>query len=237
MSMGTNRFRHRSEAEEIMDDLNSAGHTMEQTLHELEIINKRLGGNRVTINALERLLSRNPPSQKLTIADIGCGRGDILIAVAKWMSKRQGKVELVGIDANPHIIDIARRNSAQYPQIRFETANVFSDRFKNQHYDIIISSLFTHHFKDQDLIALFSLLKQQTKIGVIINDLHRHRLAYYAIKAIVHVFSKSPMVQHDAPVSVLRAFRKEELKEIMAAAGITTYSLQWMWAFRWQLIF
>jgi hypothetical protein len=44
------------------------------------------------------------------------------------------------------------------------------------------------------------------------------------------------MVKYDAPLSVLRAFRKKELIGILQAAGITRYTLRWMWAFRWQII-
>src|SRR5690606_20336869 len=100
-----------------------------------------------------------------------------------------------------------------------------------------ISSLFTHHFKDDALVALFRSLMRQARFGVIINDLHRHWLAYYSIKVIVKCLSRSPMGQHDGPVSVLRAFRKKELIHLLRKAGIHNYSIKWMWAFRYQVIF
>lgn len=233
----TTKFSRRSDEEEIMDDLNSSGEVIDQTLYELDEINKKLGGNQVTIDGIKRLLLKNPPFRKLTIVDIGCGGGDILIEIAKWANKRRLDFELIGIDANPNIIEFARKNASSYPQIRFEVLNIFSPEFRNQSYDIIISSLFTHHFKDEDLISLFANLKKQTKIGVVINDLHRHWLAYYSIKLIVNVLSKSQMVQHDGPVSVLRAFKKKEIKNILKRAGIHQYSIKWMWAFRFQIIF
>lgn len=233
----TTKFSRRSDEEEIMDDLNSSGEVIDQTLYELDEINKKLGGNQVTIDGIKRLLLKNPPFRKLTIVDIGCGGGDILIEIAKWANKRRLDFELIGIDANPNIIEFARKNASSYPQIRFEVLNIFSPEFRNQSYDIIISSLFTHHFKDEDLISLFANLKKQTKIGVVINDLHRHWLAYYSIKLIVNVLSKSQMVQHDGPVSVLRAFKKKEIKNILKRAGIHQYSIRWMWAFRFQIIF
>lgn len=233
----TTKFSSRSDEEEIMDDLNSSGEVIDQTLYELDEINRKLGGNHVTIDGIKRLLLKNPPFRKLAIVDIGCGGGDILIEIAKWANKRRLDFELIGIDANPNIIEFARKNASSYPQIRFEVLNIFSQDFRNQSYDIIISSLFTHHFKDEDLISLFASLKKQTKIGVVINDLHRHWLAYYSIKLIVNVLSKSPMVQHDGPVSVLRAFKKKEIKNILKRAGIHQYSIRWMWAFRFQIIF
>ena len=44
------------------------------------------------------------------------------------------------------------------------------------------------------------------------------------------------MVKNDAKLSVARGFRRQELKEILQAAGITNYTLKWRWAFRWELI-
>lgn len=233
----TPNFASRSNEEEIMDDLNSSGEVIDQTLYELDEINRKLGGNHVTIDGIKRLLLKNPPIRKITIADIGCGGGDILIEIAKWANERKLDVDLIGIDANPNIVNFARKNASNFPQISFEVLNIFSPDFRSQSYDIIISSLFTHHFKDDDLISLFESLKKQAKVGVIINDLHRHWLAYYSIKLIVNVLSKSPMVQHDGPVSVLRAFKKKELVNILRKAGIYQYSIRWMWAFRYQIIF
>lgn len=231
------KFAHRSNEEEIMDDLTSSGAVIDQTLQELDEINRKLGGNSVTIDGLKKLLLKNPPLRKLTIADIGCGGGDILIEIAKWAEKRRLNIDLIGIDANPHIIEFARKNAAAFPQIQFAVHNVFSNEFQEQTFDIIISSLFTHHFKDEELISLFRSLKKQARFGVIINDLHRHWLAYYSIKIIVKLLSKSPMVQHDGPVSVLRAFKRKELQYILKRAGIYNYSIKWMWAFRYQVIF
>jgi hypothetical protein len=51
-----NPFSQRSEQVEIMDDLSCSGKIVDQSLTELDIINKWLGGNEVTINALDQLL-------------------------------------------------------------------------------------------------------------------------------------------------------------------------------------
>ncbi len=233
----THKFTYRSNEEEIMDDLTSSGEVIDQTLKELDEINRKLGGNNVTIDGLKKLLAKNPPLRRLTIADIGCGGGDILIEIARWAEKRRLSIDLIGIDANPHIIEFAKRNAAGFPQIKFASVDVFSEAFQEQSFDIIISSLFTHHFSDDALITLFRSLKRQARFGVIINDLHRHWLAYYSIKIIVKFLSKSPMVRHDGPVSVLRAFKKKELINLLRKAGIYNYSIKWMWAFRYQVIF
>lgn len=229
-------FKQRSYEEEIMDDLEASGPIIPQTLKELEIINQRLGGNYVTTNGLDKLISEKP-NKKIRIADLGCGGGDILKLVALWAKKRGYDVELVGFDANTHIIDYAKENCKGFSEITFAVEDIFSDQFKSQKFDVILCTLFTHHFHEDDLIKIFKQFKEQSDLGVIINDLHRHWLAYYSIKLLTSLFSKSDMVKNDGPLSVKRAFKRVDLEQIMSDASITNFTIKWMWAFRWQLVF
>jgi hypothetical protein len=80
-------------------------------------------------------------------------------------------------------------------------------------------------------------MKENTQLGFFVNDLHRHFLAYYPIKLLSRIFSKSYLVKNDAPLSVLRGFSKKELLSIISPADILASQLQWKWAFRWLLIF
>jgi hypothetical protein len=79
-------------------------------------------------------------------------------------------------------------------------------------------------------------MREQSSIGFFINDLHRHVLAYQSIRLLVSLFSRSYLVKNDAPLSVLRGFRRAEWKEVLHRAGIGHYTLKWKWAFRWLLI-
>ncbi|HYG19172.1 MAG TPA: SAM-dependent methyltransferase, partial [Ohtaekwangia sp.] len=139
-------------------------------------------------------------------------------------------------DANPHIIGFARQKTAGNPRLRFEAVDIFSDRFKAFQFDVVIGTLFYHHFTTEQLVAFFQSLRRQTSIGIVINDIHRHPLAYYSIMFLTRWLSRSAMVKSDAPISVLRAFRKEELLHILAQAGYSKYDIQWRWAFRWQAV-
>lgn len=226
-------FRERSNETELMDDLQCSGEVIEQTLRELEVINKWLGGNNVTINGIEKLTAGR---KKLRIADVGCGGGDILKLIARWGRKNNIELDLTGIDANPNIIKFASDNCSSYPEIHFDAIDIFSDTFRQSDYDIITSTLFTHHFSDKELKEMLNQWAQQSNIGVVINDLHRHWFAYYSIKWITQLFSKSPMVKNDAPVSVMRSFLKNDLRNIISKNSFPFVSIKWMWAFRWQLI-
>jgi ubiquinone/menaquinone biosynthesis C-methylase UbiE len=230
-------FSKRSDATEMMDDLTSSGGVVNQTLRELEIINKWLGGNAVTLNGLRSLdlyaATKNSP---LKIVDLGCGRGDMLKLLAVDFKKQNLNAVFVGIDANPNITELASTNSKSFSEINFFTQDILSEDFRSQDFDIVLATLFFHHFTSDQLVEIFKSLKKQTRVGIVINDLHRHWLAYHSIKVLTKLFSRSSMVKNDAPLSVLRGFHKQELIEILQRAGITRYSLKWKWAFRWQLV-
>jgi len=80
------------------------------------------------------------------------------------------------------------------------------------------------------------VLNKNSAIGFFINDLQRHPLAYNSIKYITKFFSKSYLVKNDAPLSVLRGFKKREWQNIFEKAEISDYSLRWKWAFRHLLV-
>ncbi|MBD0259201.1 MAG: methyltransferase domain-containing protein [Cytophagales bacterium] len=232
-------FEHRSTQSEIMDELTLGGEDMAQTLRELRFINHWLGGNAVTLRGLDRLLGTagsSVPPGPLRIADLGCGGGDMLERMAGWARKRQLAARFTGIDANEYIISYAKDNTARFPEIEYRCEDIFSAQFAAQAYDIVTCTLFCHHFRDQELVQLFRQLKAQARVGLVINDLHRHWLAYHSIGWLTRWFSKSYLVKNDAKLSVWRAFRRRELAAILAEAGWRNVSIRWAWAFRWQVV-
>ena len=230
------KFSERSSTPEIMDDLQCAGEVVNQTLVELEIINRWLGGNAVTVNGVSKLVRASHGKKNLSIADVGCGGGDVLKEIAEWGQQKELTLHLTGIDANPNIIEFAKANTRSYPEIDYIVKNIFSVEFSKNRYDIIVATLFTHHFSNSELSDLLNSLTKQSNIGVVINDLHRHWFAYHSIRWLTRLFSKSSMVKYDAPLSVLRAFKRKDLLNILQQAGISEFSLKWKWAFRWQLV-
>lgn len=227
-------FSVRSDKKELMDDLNCSGDEIAQTLKELEVINKWLGGNNVTLKGLNQLNINS--SNTISIADLGCGGGDMLKLIAQWGRKRNLNLNLTGVDANPNIIEYAVDNCKSYPEIHFLCEDIFSEEFNKRKYDIITTTLFTHHFKNNQLQQLYKNWILNSNIGVIINDLHRHWFAYYSIKWLTGLFSKSNMVKNDAAISVLRSFKKNELLELFKKSGISHVDIKWRWAFRWQIV-
>jgi 2-polyprenyl-3-methyl-5-hydroxy-6-metoxy-1,4-benzoquinol methylase len=225
-------FAVRSHHQEIMDDLECSGYSLERALHELDVINHLLGGNQVTFSGLKSLLGNSHGTYSL--ADLGCGGGGMLQKISDWGKKNHFHFELSGFDANPNVIEYAKAHHDQ--DIRFSRMNILTPEFRQFEFDVFVCTLFLHHFTETELVSIFRQLYQSSKIGFVVNDLHRHWFAYHSIKWITRLFSRSPMVINDAPVSVLRGFSKQELKNILEAAGIKNYQLTWKWAFRWQLV-
>lgn len=225
-------FTLRSTEEEMMDDFSLGHEVIDPIMDELEVVNKLLGGYHVFFNAFKKTGIRNG----MCISDWGCGGGDSLRVIAEWARKRKLKIRLIGVDATATAIAYAREKSKHYPEISYIHADVMSDKLYPGSFDIVISSLFTHHFEDESWIKLIKKMALCASAYVVINDLHRHWFAYHSIGILTSVFSGSEMVKHDSKLSVLRSFKRKELDQMLKKGGFDHYTIQWMWAFRWQVI-
>jgi 2-polyprenyl-3-methyl-5-hydroxy-6-metoxy-1,4-benzoquinol methylase len=221
-------LRRRSYQKELMDAEHIPFADIAQTLKELNVINTRLGGHAITVDGVRQLMV---PGQPLVICEIGCGGGDNLHAIQKFCKKNNIPARFIGIDMNPECIAFAKQ---QYPDLDCEW--IASDyavvNLQNRKPDIIFSSLFCHHFTDDQLVQMLQWQQANSRRGFFINDLHRHWLAYYLIKYITKFFSKSRLVRHDASLSVARSFREKDWRELFKKAGIPLYHIRWRWAFR-----
>ena len=225
----------RATTPELMDDLTLATDELRQNLDELETINTWLGGYRPVLAALARLRARFPAGRPLRLADLGSGGGDTLRHVARWARRHGVPLAAEGIDANEFMLAYATAKSQAYPEISYRQLDIFSPEFAARPYDVLTASLFCHHFTDAELVSLLRGWHRQAGLAVVINDLHRHPLAYYSIKYLTKLLGGSRLVQNDAPLSVARAFSRADWVRLLAQAGITHYELRWCWAFRWQV--
>ena len=225
-------LQQRSYQQELMDGDDIPFADMAQTLKELNIINTRLGGHAITLQGVIKLTNNISP---LTICEIGCGGGDNLFAIYKYCTKNKFSINFIGIDMNTECIAFAKQ---QYPQLPCQW--ICSDykvvNFGDNKPGIIFSSLFCHHFTDEQLVFMLQWLQQKSRHGFFINDLQRHWLAYYLIKYITHFFSKSYLVKNDACLSVARSFRRKDWQHLFHKAGIKKYSITWKWAFRYLVV-
>lgn len=226
----------RSKEIEIMDDFDLKGKHLEKTLRDLEHINAWLGGNQISIAGLAQLLKNQPQDKEISIADIGCGNGAMLREIALWARKHKHKLRLVGIDANTHGIEIAEKLAIDFPEIEFLALNMYSETFKQKKFDVILCTLTLHHFKNQEITNILQVFTRQTRLGIIINDLQRSKVAYRLFQAFCEVFINNEIARKDGLVSILRGFKKEELIDFSRQLPAQKHSINWKWAFRYQWI-
>jgi len=225
---------YRSDEEEIMDDLDYNGPILHDALNKLAKINQWLGGNIVTINGLKKALKNHTKTEAITIIDLGCGGGDILREVSRFGKRNGYQFHLIGIDANQYTVDYANILSEAYDNIEFKAIDIFSEEFKTLNYDLVLTTLFLHHFKNDELVSFLKPVLEKAKLGIVVNDLHRHKLAYYLFKLLCTTIKNKTIVE-DGLTSVLRGFKRQELDEISQQLH-TNYQIQWKWAFRFQWI-
>jgi 2-polyprenyl-3-methyl-5-hydroxy-6-metoxy-1,4-benzoquinol methylase len=225
---------NRSKEIEIMDDLDMSGELLISSLDQLARINKWLGGNKITIDGIKAILKNQGKDRTVSIVDLGCGNGDLLRKVADFGRKSGYKFQLLGIDANQATIDYAIHLSAKYPEIAYKKEDVLSEEFKKHKYDIATCTLFLHHFEDAIALNFIQTLLKNAKIGVVVNDLHRHRLAYYLFNLLTSVI-KNQMTREDGLTSILKAFKRKDLEGFSKKLNFKS-TITWRWAFRYQWI-
>jgi len=217
-----------------MDDFTLEGAHLRDNLDKLAIINKWLGGNHVSLSGIDKLVSQQAKEVEVVIVDLGCGNGDMLRRVARLGNKRGYKFKLIGVDANQDTINYAEELSGGYQNITYLQLNIFSKEFQELKYDIALLTLFLHHLDDEELIHHLNWLKKQAKLGIVVNDLHRSKLAYYLFYIISLVFNNK-IVRNDGLISILRAFKKSELENYAKKINVKS-EITWHWAFRFRWI-
>lgn len=226
----------RSYQQELLDRDNIPFVDIKRNMHELNFINTHLGGHAITVKGLKSLLQIFPVLQckEILICEIGCGGGDNLRALNSWCKKNNVRAQYLGVDINEDCIRIAIDSCDDM------SATFIHADYKNVHFetipDILFSSLFCHHFSNEDLIYMLQWMNSHSTKGFFINDLHRNYFAYYSIKWLTKIFSKSYLVKNDAPLSVAKGFSRMEWKSLFLSAGINRFSISWKWAFRWLIV-
>lgn len=221
----------RSTERELLDADDIAFNELLHCLRSLELINTLTLAYRPTLRWLT-LIFREHKQTELRVIDAGSGSGDMLRKIETLASQERVSVNLLGVDLNPDAKKVAQtlHNSTVIEHL---TANIFSFTSPKS-VDVVISSLFTHHLTDQQIIEFLQWMDKVTIHGWFINDLHRHWLPYYFIKIATALFSRNRLIRNDAAVSVARAFTKNDWQRLIDRAHISNdVRIKWYFPFRY----
>lgn len=225
----------------MMDDFSVTDGRLTGALEQLRTTNRYLGGYRTIMHGI-RAYTRKYPGEAVRVLDVGTGIADIPEYLIRWFSARGLPATITCIDANPETVRYAEEmlDRRLSPDLRSHVhvmqADIFSLPFSEDYFDVCTASLFLHHFDRKEAVEVLGCLSRLARRMVLINDLHRHPLAYYGILTLVKLLPVSEMFEHDGPLSVLRGFTRQELADLAVEAGLPSPDIRRHWAFRWSVI-
>ena len=196
-----------------------------ECLVDLAQVNRLTLAYRPTLRFLDHLIAVQPPSKPLHIVDVGCGGGDMLRHIATWARRRGVAAILTGIDLNPHAARVARELSSSNSDVEWITGDAFSYA-PPAGIDIVLSSLFTHHLPEPEIMHFLAWMESTARRGWFINDLCRERTPFRLFTVLAKAMRWHRFVQHDGPVSIRRSFREDDWQRMIAAAGLDLASVQ-----------
>jgi 2-polyprenyl-3-methyl-5-hydroxy-6-metoxy-1,4-benzoquinol methylase len=197
-------------------------------LKQLGRVGALLGGNRATFAAFSQLAQK-----PISILDVGCGGGHFTQELAKKFTE----AKVVGIDYSSSAIDYAQNQiiNNDLPNLSFENTSELKLDVPENSFEVITATLVCHHMSDDNLIDFLKRAHRSASKAIIINDLHRHPLAYGSFALIAPILFRNRLITHDGLLSVQKAFKKTDWAYYLSKAGIPTNSwrIEWKWAFRW----
>jgi ubiquinone/menaquinone biosynthesis C-methylase UbiE len=216
-------LRTRRREAEWLDDPATNPAELRDSLAFIRKVNRVLGYTQLVLKVLERFSVNWNPGQKMRIIDVGTGSADIPAAVLEWAKARGWDVQIVGIDINAQIANIAAATAAD-PRLTIVRGDALDLPFGDESFDYALTSMFLHHLSDDQAARALAEMSRVSRRGIIASDLLRWYPAY-AFIWMTTLFSR-PMIKHDARVSVAQAFNRREVLSLRDRAniGYTQYS-------------
>ena len=203
----------------------------ERFLREIKFINRWTGDEKALKNTLFREIEKSK-LQNFRLLDVGAGSGELLRATANFAGRKKVRAALYGLELNEVSARAILRESKNFAEIKSVRGDALQLPFADNSFDFVISSLFTHHLKDRQIIEALREMKRVALQKIFVIDLHRHPLAYLSYKAFCRVFRISRLVTEDGSLSILRSFTTEELSDFAGQAGLRNAVVERHFPFR-----
>jgi 2-polyprenyl-3-methyl-5-hydroxy-6-metoxy-1,4-benzoquinol methylase len=209
-------LRRRSDAAERMDTDCVDFEDYQRCLSDLAKVNL------VTLThrpVLAWLAHETAGSRSFSLLDVGCGHGDLLRRIHRWALRQGIDARLEGIDRNPWSIRAAQAATPAEAGLIWRSGDVFGFH-PEAPFDFIVSSQFTHHLTDEEVVAFLRWQEAHATRGWFVADLRRHWFAYYGFPLLAHLARWHRFVRTDGQISIARSFTPGEWRTLLATAGI-----------------
>ena len=221
---------------EMIDNQNNDPLILRDDLKNLQVINRLFGGLAAVLSEIKKLLLRMDKHEEISILDLATGSADHPVAIANFLYEKELNFKIVAVDKNPDILEVARQQSKDFPEIHIEEHDILKLPYGSDSFDIVICSLAIHHFTEDEVIIILNHMNLISRVALIVNDLNRTWPGAWTTWLYTHATTRNPMTLHDSYLSVLRGFTKSELGKMAVKAGIEKITIKKRPFFRLLLI-
>jgi ubiquinone/menaquinone biosynthesis C-methylase UbiE len=221
--------------EELLDAGEGTDEDVARSLEDLRRINRFLGGQKVLLRALSLGL-KGTGADRVSLLDVGTGSADIPMALAAKCRLRGIETFIVAVDISERNLRVSRSQLGVASDIQLVQADSLALPFAARSFDFVTASLFLHHFRDEDVVRLLADFGRIAKRAVLVNDLVRNLVPYYFTRIAGPMLAASFLTRNDAPVSILRGFTANEMKELAHRAGLRVREIKRMFPYRLSLV-
>lgn len=222
--------------DELLDLDTAPFEEVKDSLNDVRRVNRYLSGYKVLLHHIRPFLESQTEDRPLDILDAATGSADQPIELVRLARRMKRKVRVVALDINNKMLRYAREQAARYPEIRFVQADAKAMPFADGAFDVVVNNLALHHFSEDNAVFLLSEFSRLARRGVIINDLHRSRVAWASIYLLTRLLTQNRLTRYDAPVSVMNAFTPEELCVLAEEAGWQDFAVHRHFPYRIALV-
>lgn len=228
------KLHQRASAVELMDDFTSGGEELREALRELRRLNRLFAASAPTLYGVKQLWRDAGKPKQLSITDVGAGSGDVNRRVLQWASKQGVTVMITLVDMTEEACAEARQLYMDEPRVQVVRGNLFT--LPEARTDIVTGTQLLHHFSEEELPRAVASMLRAARLGVVVNDIHRHWIAWTAVWLATRVISSNKYILNDGPLSVAKGFRSQDWKRLKQTMGINQMLYSWRPLFRYAVV-
>src|ERR1700754_2892658 len=213
------KFKSRSYELENIDTGNYTPEEYEGCISELQLVNRWMGD----AHALKHTLLKDVEQNQLpefSVLDVGAGSGELLRVAATWAKSTGRRFRGVGLELNERSAQAIREESAGFPEITSVRGDALRLPFADGDFDYVMCSLFTHHFRDEQVVNILREMNRVARRRIFVIDLHRDPVPYFFYTTVGKLVLKNRLLREDGALSILRSFKADELVRLGKAAGL-----------------
>ncbi len=217
-----------------MDDFSTGGTELREALSHLRVLNRIFGAAAPTLHGVQKIWREAGRPDSLTILDIGSGSGDVNQHLLRWADMNQIDLKITLVDITEEACEEARHYFRDEPRVQVMQRDLFDLQEKSV--DVVTGTQFVHHFAADELHNVIQSMLKVSRLGVVINDIHRHWIPWAAVWLTVRLISNNRYILNDGPLSVAKGFCADDWKHLRKTLDLPEMFFSWRLLFRYMVV-